>query len=204
MSRSHPMLFTDEMIRAILDGRKTRTMRPVTPHTSVLGIEPQREAWKGLDFARARPNRGLLGPDTHYLSVPVRDDQDGVEYRVRPRVNAGDLLWVRECWGEDQWGALRYRADCSLQRGVWCDSRDIPAMVSRWRPSIHMPRSACRIELPVVHVFRQQLGDVAVDQAQSEGFDDDDHLRAAVTEMYPNIGCASWCWVYEWEEVRRV
>ena len=174
MSKAHPMLFTDEMIRAILDGRKTRTMRPQTPMFTA---------------------------------------KDGT-----CRVSPGDVLWVRECWGDDGNGGALYRADCGNKRPtvIRRESVEISGgvvvelsgpMPIKWRPSIHMPRTVCRIELPVVLVFPQRPLDMTDAQAQQDGFDDVGALVDALRGMYGLSHLEAIrepYWVYEWEEVRRV
>lgn len=76
----------------------------------------------------------------------------------------GDRLWVREavCWVSG-WG-WRYRAD----NDDLAEKRET-GEVSRWRPSIHMPRWASRLTLTVTEVRVQRLQDISEADAVAEG-----------------------------------
>ena len=78
-----PILFNIEMVRAILDGRKTQTRRIIKP-------QPTNPRWN---------NVGWLGWD------------DGHGYRMRPPCELGDILWVRETWNGDWCDHYIYKAD---------------------------------------------------------------------------------------------
>ena len=74
-----------------------------------------------------------------------------------PYGQPGDLLWVRETFaaaGDQSW--VEYRADC--------DSK-----VIRWRPSIHMPRSASRLTLRITDVRVQRVQEISEEDARAEG-----------------------------------
>jgi hypothetical protein len=68
----------------------------------------------------------------------------------------GMILWVRETWNLVDRGKILYRADY-----------DMPGM--RWKPSIFMPREACRIRLEVVAVRAEELQDISEEDARAEG-----------------------------------
>ena len=78
-----PILFNTEMVRAILDGRKTQTRRIIKP-------KPTNPRWN---------NVGWLGWD------------DGHGYRMKPPCEPGDVLWVRETWNGDWCDHYIYKAD---------------------------------------------------------------------------------------------
>lgn len=108
---------------------------------------------------------------------------------ARDAVAAGDRLWVRETWAVatgdvcDGNAAIRYRADGALEAVNDHRSDALPRMLStsdRWRPSIHMPRWASRLTLPVVSVRAERLHDITEADAVAEGVRDPD-LRAAET-----------------------
>lgn len=152
-------LFNDAMARAIVDGRKAVTRRPVMPQpTPPAGWYPDRYAQE--------QNWTFWGP---------RGSADAG--RCSPLFRApclpGDLLIGRECWGWASWydGANRegveYRADGAR---VAMDRGDDPNIRAGWRPSIHMPDWAARIRRRVVSVTVERLHDISEADAVREGF----------------------------------
>lgn len=143
--RIKPILFNSEMVRAILDGRKTQTRRIIKP-------QPTNPRWNNI---------GWLGWD------------DGHGYRIKPPCEPGDILWGRETWDNipvspgghiRMGGRYYYKADDDLRPGAW--------KVGKWRPSIHMPKEAARIFLFVRDVRIERLWDMDEEAAISEGFED--------------------------------
>lgn len=75
----------------------------------------------------------------------------------------GDVLWVRETWAVA--GArIRYKADAN-----WTDEEKDLGETAQWKPSIHMPKSACRIFLQVKSVRVERLQDISEKDILSEG-----------------------------------
>lgn len=169
------MIFNGEMVRAILDGRKTQTRRPVKfPHID-------RDAMCELS------GNELAG------------ELSAGNFRNSPYGKPGDRIWVRETWGvvshqldEDSriqpWSPDRpataihempfgngyysghaiYAADGDF---TWGDDDGYEDGRSCWKPSIHMPRAACRILLEVTGVRVERLNDLSETDAESEGID---------------------------------
>jgi hypothetical protein len=156
-----PIPFKGEMVRAILDGRKTQTRRAIRPVPTFNG------------------GGAILDADG--------GQEDYVEpYWVFPETckygKPGDTLWVRETWGA-VWPAdepvplrqceIEYRADlppgCTDRPGKWPADEGNGPEVPKWRPSIHMPRWASRITLEVKGVRVERLQDVTEDDAKAEG-----------------------------------
>lgn len=130
------------MVRAILEGRKTQTRRIVK------GTRWLSEAIDVLNIEGS----------------PSWTDGTGWDSCVRcPYGAPGDRLWVRETWADMGWPPTgpqyAYRADP--------DSSDNDAQ--RWKPSIHMPRSASRITLEVLNVRVERLQDISEEDAKAEG-----------------------------------
>ena len=73
----------------------------------------------------------------------------------------GDRLWVRETWLQDG-GIYLYKADFGM--GVLSDSWS-----GHWKPSIHMPRAACRITLEIVRIRAERLQDISEEDSRAEG-----------------------------------
>lgn len=153
----HPILFTSEMIRANLEGRKTQTRRVVMP---------QPEPWQSIcdlqdgTFAR-------IGED--YESLPFR-----CPYGV-----PGDVLWARETWATDHkmfypCFPVVYAADGSPASHEIVKGRVYSPEVKdwfpfRWRPSIHMPKWACRLWCRVESVRVQRVQEITLADCAAEG-----------------------------------
>lgn len=82
------------------------------------------------------------------------------EERRRIYCYRGDRLWVREAFARDDQSRFLYRADgIRLPEG------------QQWKPSIHMPKAACRLILAVTLVSVQKLQDITGPDALAEGID---------------------------------
>jgi hypothetical protein len=182
----HPALFAGELVRALLDGRKTQTRRLVTRATSLVdGQGGSFPPWHELDFTEVTvdPGPSPAGNPGPYLKVARYAEGDRFVHRVYPRWQPTDHLWVREThafiWkGECEPESVRdcrveYRADTPDQRypGDWPDdraSRQDPSC-PKWRPSLHMPRWASRLTLAVTAVRVEQLTAISEADARAEG-----------------------------------
>lgn len=110
--KEHPILMNAEAVKAILDGSKTRTYRPVTALNSTVngsGFSSKSYAWSSLDFSKAviRDKASIViamnaisggepedVPEDIHIDTPRKDDDTW--HRVRSKVKRGDRLWVRE------------------------------------------------------------------------------------------------------------
>lgn len=181
MTTHHPVLFNGESVRALRADRKTEDRRPITPRNSLVdgnGIGPRGlygdpDFWEHLDWDSARVNMGPspAGNPGPYLKAPY--PPEGSVHRIYPRVQAGDLLWVRETFSGElrrplAMGELFYRADGERQHG-----RQVPLSYyereKRWRPSIHMPRWAARDWLRVEAIGPERVQDITDEGAIAEG-----------------------------------
>ena len=145
------MIFNSEMVRAILDGRKTQTRRPVKfPHID-------RDAMCELS------GNELAG------------ELSAGNYRNSPYGKPGDCIWVRETWAEAGASApdlKLYRANYPAH--VPSHYENVPtAEEIRWTPSIHMPRWASRILLEITDVRVERLNGISEAEAEAEGIDMD-------------------------------
>ena len=149
--RLKPILFDTEMVRALLEGRKTVTRRVVKPQPMLDG-----HLWK----------LGGAAWSDSVLSVPV---MLGHSLYNRAPYQPGDVLWVRETWCEvmGRKGKYLYRA----YAGERDDTRDYAIALNTWRPSIHMPREAARIFLRVKNVRVERLQELTLKDAEMEGMD---------------------------------
>ncbi|MCG5259790.1 hypothetical protein EM868_09090 [Cupriavidus gilardii] len=155
MTKERPILFSGAMVRAILDGRKTQTRRVLDDRT--LG-----HLRAAADFGEifGLPDRGQIHPrDLVFISSFCRHG--------RP----GDRLWVRETWAQPAVldpGPTVYRADYPACVPAGFESVP-PADEIAWKPSIHMPRVACRLVLEITGVRVERLQDISEADATAEG-----------------------------------
>lgn len=142
-----PILFNTEMVRAILEGRKTVTRRVVKP-------QPLDKPMCFHD-----PEEGL-NIVCHVAGMDVL-------YNFFPPYQPGDILWVRETWCESmgQAGKYFYRA----YAGPRDEMKEYAHSFNRWHPSIHMPKEAARIILRVKGVRVERLKDITPEQIDAEG-----------------------------------
>ncbi|EMM8869491.1 hypothetical protein AB9K36_18240 [Klebsiella michiganensis] len=138
------MIFNAEMVRAILDGRKTQTRR-------IVKLQPDED---GLAKVTNGP----------WVDTSERN------YRC-PFGDVGDRIWVRETWAEAGASAPNlklYRANYPEHLPSHYENVP-PANEIRWTPSIHMPRWASRILLETTDVRVERLNAISERDAQAEG-----------------------------------
>lgn len=170
-AKERPILFSGPMVRAILEGRKTVTRRPVKGgQIPRLEYPDSAEPWVAVGQHHPRYGFIVHGKTEQECAVKVG------ELGACPFGEPGDRLWVREAWVADaqldgiaprdlsQGEPIMYPADGSV-RQTGC------AMISegRGRPSIHMPRWASRILLEITAVRVERLQDISEQQAMAEG-----------------------------------
>jgi hypothetical protein len=164
-----PILFNDEMVRALLDGKKTQTRRPV----------------------RFRPGHGPGGSNCSLGQVI--DNGAGIESTIDtlgychytgryewqtsehgwcrcskatspdPFGQPGDRLWVREAFNPSWTERTIYRADGGSAKAAGYLSEPV------WTPSIHMPRRQSRITLGVKRVWAERVQEISESDAEAEG-----------------------------------
>ena len=207
-----PILFNTEMVRAILDGKKTCTRRIVK------GAIPDDAMWGYTMFTP----KGCISCRGVYA------DEYGEKFFRLP-YQQGDILYVRETWC--RYGKLDdfdhviegtekyyYLADgenptpynCFLvQRNGYDEYKDTPI----WHPSIHMPKEAARIWLKVTDVRVERLQDMT-DDAEAEGCFDytstalgfpdvwDSTIKKSDLDRY-GWDANPWVWVIEFERCEK-
>lgn len=187
-----PILFNTDMVRAILEGRKTVTRRPIKP-------QPAGELRR-------------MGEDSCYPGYFAAAGEDRV---YRPPYMVGDVLYVRETWSISD-GSYLYRAWPG--EGMEPENQDwaMREMGLKWRPSIHMPREAARIFLRVTDVRVERLQDINLDPTGPENQVIKEGLRylcdfIAVWQNtlkrtdWPVYGWDAnpWVWVIEFERITK-
>ncbi|EIH4582855.1 hypothetical protein B9L08_000381 [Escherichia coli] len=167
------MIFNGEMVRAILDGRKTQTRRPVkfpvldkNLGCELAGNELAGELSAGnyLNSAFGKPGdrvwvRETWGVVSHEL------DEDG---RIQPWTPNRPATAIHEMpFGNGYYsGHAIYAADGDF---TWGDDDGYEDGRSCWRPSIHMPKAASRILLEITDVRVERLRSMSQDDARAEG-----------------------------------
>ena len=167
--KERPILFSGEMVRAILAGQKTQTRRVVMPRHKggiITGVNPDGmpiESWGG--------GRGFNAVHNEV-------------YTPCPYGEADDRLWVREKWKPEELASgldgVRYAADDGFQpiedtmeaADAWNDVYHRKGDKGRWRPSIHMPRWVCRLVREVTAVRAEPLQNIDNVDAIREGTPD--------------------------------
>ncbi|MDR6946401.1 hypothetical protein J2Y39_000981 [Pseudomonas sp. 2957] len=199
MTKQRPISFSAPMVRAILDGRKTVTRRPV-----------KGSALKWLEE---------FVPEFVALSAN----------ELCPFGQIGERLWVRETW---------YCDHNEVMRGPYLKPDDLDVSEARddgtlvyaadglapyeqeqptWKPSVHMPRWACRILLEITDVRVERLQDISEEQAKAEGLrawrmtgdggysDDGESARDQFIDLWRSTGgnwdANPWVWVIEFKRV---
>lgn len=196
----HPQLFFTPMVLALLrevrapGTGKTQTRRTFRPGTcTVLGSRWSKKApWSGLLFdhpattvrSKSTLMQAMCGdgaPEDLHLRVPFLHPADAARgmqweddqcfYRVRPIVQAGDRLWVRESCRTHE--PVKGRGECVVRYRADPDYLLLPEGCGHWdcrpRTAIHMPRWASRLTLVVTDVRIQRLHDISEEDALAEG-----------------------------------
>lgn len=191
------MIFNGEMVRAILDGRKTQTRRIVKSDCMDIGEKDDGTLW------------------------PWREHDNGGDYWYPcPFGEVGDRMWVRETWqaihdSVDEFGHVEertYSPSIPQEKDRYWhtvyaehfgdenrEDRGFP-----WRPAIHMPRWASRITLEITSVRVERLDDISQEDAQAEGIIDGGCLNCGEPEP---CGCvnpqpdATDAFAYLWQSI---
>ena len=189
--KERPIIFNAEMVRAILDGSKTQTRRLVKFPIKDINI--------GCELSGNELAAEIATGDYSNSKVGM----------------PGDRLWVRETFavGLCTKSTMAYRAThkpIDLDEG-WDE-------VIKWRPSIHMPRWASRIQLEITNARVERLNAISEDDAMAEGMDDGTSAAAIAVgwferpqrafqrlweQIYGEDSWASnpWVWVIEFKRV---
>lgn len=159
--KERPILFSTPMIQAILRGEKTQTRRMVKPQPD--GVTADCKPWtkKFVDVWDTISN-DIIHTDKYQGKQIVNPIKC-------PYGKVGDVLWVRETWQhtkclninpEDENYGYVFRADGQ----PWNDYEGWT-----WKPSIFMPKAACRIKLEITNIKVERLNDISSHDAIAEG-----------------------------------
>ena len=170
-----PIIMSTEDVRGILDGRKAMARRVV---------KPQPTHWD--DGERIYDKDSIVGPEFY---APVRVDKNGEqypgkevygiysddgEYGCKAPCQPGDVLYVRETWGDygGCTGYYVYRADYPHDaKGYWYEKEHINwCDLPDWHSPVTMPREASRLFLRVTDVRVERVQDISPEDCESEGY----------------------------------
>lgn len=151
------ILFNTEMVRAILDGRKSCTRRIVKPQ-QLVGLLPDK-CKNGVPEEFLKEKKLMFKPYCNMTDIELINTAYKAPYQ------RGDILYVRETWCK---GLERYiyRADYSDTEKFYRDGKEIEM---KWHPSLHMPKDAARIFLRVTNVRVERLQEITTNQIEQEG-----------------------------------
>lgn len=159
-----PILFNTEMVRAILDGRKSCTRRIVK------GFIPNNAVWGYTAFTP----KGCISCRGTFA------DGYGEKF-FKPPYQPGDILYIRETWerfecwncdGDERGNCPKEPKKSVLDKTCGCymyRATDEISGDAKWHPSIHMPKEAARIWLEVTNVRAERLWEISADGIRNEG-----------------------------------
>jgi hypothetical protein len=144
--KERPILFSGAMVRAILAGQKTQTRR-IIKGNGTWSVEDD-----GDGVGRWWP--GFEDENGEWCKMPC------------PYGDVGERLWVRETHYVERAG---YQD--GTDRFILYKATDDYAPVSKWTPSIHMPRFASRINLKITRIDVEPLKHISFNDAIAEGIE---------------------------------
>ena len=219
-----PILFNADMVRAILDGRKTVTRRvvkvpPYYPHFYKL----HDNADGALSGTKNRLYAGFYNNERIFY-IDSEKHVDAVYYQAP--YQPGDILYVRETWYRGL-NRILYKANYSENEKFYTNGKEIQI---KWHPSIHMPKEAARIWLKVKNVrveLLQECGKGWCLDIEKEGvvtpqspilYINDDRYHDALREEFQKLWDSTikksdidrygwdanpWVWVIEFERCEK-
>jgi len=214
-----PILFNSEMVRAVLDGRKTQTRRVIRLNKFLKLLKRPLER-----------NDFHAGPKCPYGKV-------------------GDKLWVRETWRIGAWNenaefAIDYKADnyarrewlrlfpdaideCEKNEKMWIQCSDdcekaglmtndegnykfpVGESPCRWRPNIFMPKTVTRIFLEITDIKIERVQGIGYLDILAEGITEEQiEAYRPVDEAGIPFGCglvdlAKYPWIKLWDSINK-
>lgn len=196
MSRVLPILFNTEMVRAILDGRKSCTRR--------ICKDGNEYTVPDMNFYNADRRTYAV----HNYADKKHTDKLSIAERSCP-ICPGDILYVRETWqylyeldGNEQvvedTGKYYYAATDTILFDTYVDENGVKHDHAPWIPSIRMPKEAARIWLKVTDVRAERLQDITEEGAKKEGAIDNRGFIHSPNNEYDNVHTAREHFVKIW------
>jgi hypothetical protein len=157
MSKEKPILFSTEMVQAILAGNKTMTRRV---------IKPQSRKASGFFVTHRKSDNAFTGVYDYDENESMSDNPQKCPYG-----EAGDILWVKETLKRIEWAdgidGIAYTAD---DEPVWDLTRPCRwVWKNKTLSSRFMPKSIARIWLEVINIRVERLQDISQEDIGGEG-----------------------------------
>ena len=159
MTKARPILYSTEMVQAILEDRKTQTRR-----------DKNLDKVNDFDFY----SKGLIDDELIFEFDGYDDLNDRVvfEYIKSPYGKPGDILWVRETFMiMPREGFFTYKATHPLFKKAAFRNQILRDEGLKWKPSIFMPKEACRLFLKIKDIRVERLNDISHADAIAEGIE---------------------------------
>lgn len=194
-----PILFNTQMVRAIMDGRKSCTRRMVKP-------QPDEKHTYPLGFVTDSTEKKEVG----CFGFGINEYGGSIQY-AKPQYQPGDILYVRETWerfecwncdGDERGNCPKEPKKSVLDKTCGCymyRATDEISGDAKWHPSIHMPKEAARIWLKVTDVRVERLQDITEDGAEAEGAIDNRGLIHSPENEYDRIYTAREHFIEIWD-----
>lgn len=151
--KTKPILFNTEMVQAILQGRKTQTRRVikgVTDNYEYKSLRTMNRLWDSRIESCPNPIKTF--------AVFINSNAPFNDATFKSKYQQGDILWVRETFADMGKNGFLHKANSLAQ--------DLEV---KWKPSIFMPKEACRLWLEVIDVRAERLQDISEADAKAEG-----------------------------------
>ncbi len=223
--KTTPMIFNQEMVKALVTGNKTVTRRPVKEkYQSDIGYICGRlgnEEIVSLSYDSWLDDKGITRKPEFLVCSPEYESE-GVLAIGQGIAKVGDLIWVRETFrlfdSSTECSCSESPCNCPssgspIYRAMGCDTGE-----ETWKPSIHMPRWASRLTLRVTDLRVERVQDIGEEEAKQEGvspmFVDDigkvfhqpyykNGFYHIWNSIYSNWDENPWVWVIEFEVIHK-
>lgn len=216
-----PILFSVPMVQGILSGRKTQTRRilKIPTDCTFKTLATTRRLWDSTKEVNPNPLK----------TEAVFTTPSGEEVRVKAKYQPGDILCVRETYTvlepehcEGMANRFYYKASHNSRNEDWRLECIEDGYSYKWKPSIFMPKAACRIFLQVANVRVEKLQDLSEGDAIAEGVElnprnlyinySDKHneyrtAKLSFSSLWESINgkqswkANPWVWVYDFKRV---
>lgn len=175
-----PLIFSDEMVRAIIDGRKTQTRRICRCQDIGVATPPDRRL-KGPIGSRAHALHGEWSESERQFWLETMCERGKI----------GNRFWIREAWGYFGGEEYIYQREQSavMYRATWLTDSRRPVSHSgvtplgdrKWRTPVFMPRWASRLTIELTEIRIERVQDISDADAIAEG------LYQRCGDVYPAI-----------------